>query len=67
MADWSEIEAGADALKCVWENNEAEAKRLGRPAGLAWVYMARVVLDAAETVRGKPVLRTSPLCGETLQ
>ena len=67
MAEWSEIEAGADALKAVWENNEAEAKRLGRPAGLAWVYMARVVLDAAESVRGKHVMSTNALWRETLQ
>lgn len=67
MAEWSEIEAGSDALKCAWENNEAEAKRLGRPAGLAWVYMARIVLEAAETVRGKSVMRTSLHYGETLQ
>lgn len=49
----------ADAMRIEWEKHEIEARRLGRPAGLSWRYLARVALEASHRLRGKPTL-TAP-------
>jgi hypothetical protein len=53
----NEIEAGADALKALWESEENQRAIRETGYGYSYLFQARAVLEAALKVRGKSVTR----------